>query len=191
MSLFTRRSIVVALTLILLIAINSNARPAKTETESKYESWLKQTESLLSSPDNSPAGVPLVVIRATALRAGQPIKWELSSSNEVFDRNDQLVRLLDLIREGNIFGNKATSASSDPELFTITVEDAKSSFKTTVSPKDIESNLPVRNMLKLFEVYAASNPNSSLARNSAPTEQQPNAAPPLVANQLPSEPATN
>jgi hypothetical protein len=167
MTLFARRSIVAALTLLLLIAVNSTARPGKSDSETKYESWLQQTESLLDSTDNSPAGVPLVIIRATANKDGRPIKWELTSSNETLTRNDQLVRLLDLMREANVFGKKDFVPIDQPGHFVISVEDAKSSFKATLGPKDLEESLPARNLLKLFEVYATTDPNKAFAKNSA------------------------
>ena len=165
MTPFARRSIVAVFTLTLLIAVNSTARPSKSERESQFESWLKQTEPLLDSADNAPAGVPLIIVRVNAARNGQPIKWELSSSNDSIERNDQMVRLLNLMREANVFSKNDSPNANPTENFLISVEDARSSFKASLGPKELEQNIPAQNLLKLFEVYSSTAPSNAMAKN--------------------------
>ncbi len=107
---------------------------------------------------NGPALDQLPSLKATVRLAGETTATEyLVNSSEGTDRPYQILRLLDLMKEADIFDRSRgprDAVVGGEAVVSIEVSGASRSFQATLSRRDIEGNLPALLMMRLFEEFS-------------------------------------
>lgn len=148
----SNRIIIVLAVVAVLIAFNLQTSSTKSKLETDFETWLESYENLPSEA-RANAGAAHVTIKSK-IPAFQ-ISWQLQEGNDS-SANDKLRRILDLLREANLYSvGKVTDVSESSDGLVLTAGDAKNVFRVMLSEDDILSNVKAQNMLKLFQIYSA------------------------------------
>lgn len=163
------RLIVIIVATILFIAFNASVRSERAPLQHEFDSWLQLTrETLATSTETAPP----VTIALSSERPELVADWRISLAEG--GNVEQLLRILDLAREANVFSK---TASLDSQPLRLSVTDGSREFVATLSPGDIAGDVATGNLIRLFKLYALERPSSAARvaklndRDSAPDQE--------------------
>lgn len=166
------RLIVIIVAAILFIVFNASVRSERAPLQHEFDSWLQLTrETIATSTETAPP----VTISLSSERPELVADWRISLA----EGGDvaELLRILDLAREANIF-SKTASRESQPLRLSVT--DGSREFVAALSPSDIAGDVAMGNLIRLFKLYAIERPRSAARvakvndRDSAPDQEAQN-----------------
>lgn len=138
-----------------LLWFNLSGRPLESELQSQFNEWSVTAMKELAT-GNRVEGLTAegMVTSGAAMRA----KWVLpvlTLDNK--EANEQLIRIIELARESNIFSANQ-NVSDDMPSAKITIADPKHSFTATVPNSYLNKNIKASNLFKLFELFSNQQP---------------------------------
>jgi hypothetical protein len=153
--------------IMALVAFNLGQPGIQTDNAIAFNSWYDEASSrFLPNSELSDADLALrIQVTAKDPSLGEtPSVWSFpNNSLREPDEREDTGRVLQLIRESNIFG---FAPLKDPlnakSALSISIKDGDQSFDTTVPYNITESNIQLKNLLKLLEVFSAKTPAADL-----------------------------
>ena len=142
------------ITIIAVVWFSRTHTPPLTELEVGFNTWYEDVQQSLG-PIGALDGVPNITISlklAGSAQAPWTISTKLPGSPATTQSRDRVARLLQLTKEGRIFGLSDASTSSD--AVQLEIVGAPKPFKIGFSPDAVHDNIQAQNLLKLFQVYA-------------------------------------
>lgn len=136
---------------IVLTVFNATSRPIRTQEQKAFDTWLESMEESLRSGSNDSNSSAPISIKIRSDSSKRKFAWELSTS-EGGERTEQVLRILRLAREGDVF-SRDSGDSGEVEL---NVTQGEKSFSTRLSEDLISRNPQAGNLVKLFELFASS-----------------------------------
>lgn len=117
------------------------------EALARYDIWVHQSENSLNSTNDSDRASSIQVQLHSASSSIRVAADKLSSK----ERKQQLIRLLHLVREAELpSANTSLSPTAD---YRLEVSDETHKFIAHLSKSNAESDIVVRNLIKLIELY--------------------------------------
>ncbi len=117
----------------------------------EFDSWLGQLEQSQFKGETLNTPVTLSLHLGSSAESSD---MQLESGNNT--KNLQIVRILQLAREAKIFDDSGTSAAKDASQVEFQVRSGDKVFRSALQEEKIQANAQARNLLKLFEIYSAS-----------------------------------
>lgn len=148
----------------LLLIFNATRPALETETHARFTQWYEGASTYLTKTEGNPS--PVRTIQATIVVSPEPSSGGKSSKwivpNGTLDEGEQrsrLARVLELIKESQIYGNSSylVAADSTTPHISVAVSEGESTFAATIPLKELEKNIQIKNLLKLLEIFS-SNP---------------------------------
>jgi hypothetical protein len=138
-----------------LIAFNTLSYDLESEQLASFNEWYPTATSTLESenPEEVSKSKIHITIRVSGGLTNSTFTFPSHSLADTTDR-EHTSRVLQLLKEGKVFGIPQASGQQDSQL-TITVSDEAGSFSTTIDSDAVQDNIQLQNLLKLLEVYAA------------------------------------
>ena len=143
---------IVALLAVVLFT-RSHSRPI-TEKEAAFNTWYESVQQnfIASSTLDS---VPAITL-SLKLGSTTPSPWVVASkiagSPSTPESRDRVARLLQLVKEGRIFGLPEEAARTD--AVHLEIAGGPSTFKIDFAPDAVRENIQAQNLLKLFQIFA-------------------------------------
>ena len=153
--------------IMALVAFNLGQPGIQTDNAIAFNKWYDDASSrLLPNAELTEADLALrIQVTAKDPSLGEaPSVWNFpNSSLRDQDESEDTGRVLQLIRESNIFGVAPLKDSlNSKSAISISIKDGDQSFDTTVPYNITESNIQLKNLLKLLEVFSAKTPAADL-----------------------------
>lgn len=149
----TFKIITILALLVVIVIFNSGNRRGKSDTQNAYEAWFAPIER------NAALGHPIEPLpRLTLVAHGD--KPGVSQSFIVpqpgAGDSSQILRLLQLVRETDVFSSTPAAAGSSE--FTLVVEQGDTRFNASVSRELLQSNVKLGSLFTLLREYASTPP---------------------------------
>lgn len=150
----------------LFIIFNATRPGLETETQARFTQWYEDASSYLTKTEGSPATVrkilATITLKTDSLPDGKPSQWIVPNRGlEESEQRSRLARVLELIKESQIYGNSAYLVSnpvSPPPTFphlSVTVIEGENTFSAAIPLKDLEKSIQMKNLLKLLEIFSS------------------------------------
>ncbi len=168
----TKVKVITAIALILIALLFAHSqRPERSQQQNDFDSWLSVKEQTLSEiASDSKSARATSALGGTSPLPTLSLKMALPESGEVRsyvlgsrstpEQSSKILRLLQLMREADIFSEGSTSGNSDSSGITISIKDGTVSFQSSLPPKTVQSNLKTMLLLRLFKEFAEQNQES-------------------------------
>lgn len=162
MAPINKPKIVVATVATILLFIGFNAYQPSLENiqEAEFNSWYEETITKRTAKpqlqgDTTPSAVAVSIIVNEIQSKNVIAQWNIPRTHVASSSDyDMLLRVLQLIKESNLFHLKPVTRSSGKEFsVSITVKTPQQSFQTTISMQAVEESIQLRNLLKLLETH--------------------------------------
>lgn len=188
--LLDRRVLFIALVAISFWLFSGSVRPPISKEDDRFRRWLSssQENSASSTVTESEAekALPTIKVTLTPRDSEKPAVWEFGPIAGI-DRREEIIRLLTLAREGNLFSlrNVKGNPEENSELVGFQIIDSGKSentksesedFKIVVQAKEVENNIPLTILLRLLEEYQTSNKAPPLRAAASSVEFDPSNA---------------
>lgn len=122
-------------------------KPGKAATQLHFEQWLSSYEARIDESELSE--IPKISVELVS----DPNSLNFSvRSEDTQDKHDQMLRLLQLTREADLFSLDNSASSSD---FKLTLKIGSKTFVSSLLNDDIISNVPAENLFQLLQIYVA------------------------------------
>jgi len=152
-------------TFLLLLAANHSSAPQKSIEELAFESWLQQRDSEFSQADSPNTVNPAISLHLFSNDQTKGPNF-LLSTGDFPDAHERIFRILNILEESNTFSTSKWY-QDNPNYLSLVIENGAQTFKTSLPFPKEESDVKLRTMLKLFQLYAMERETkrSELAKN--------------------------
>ena len=158
-----------AIIFALGLALNQSFEPAKSIAQVSFENWLEQVERSFASSDDTSLISPALKVRVFDLQHPDRLDYQLASS-DFPDAAERLIRILHVAEEINLFSTTSWRENAADGTLALTIERGTTSFKTQLADPAAQSDIKLKTMLKLFQLYALERESKRaemLAKNSS------------------------
>ncbi|MDC0358421.1 hypothetical protein OAO01_06360 [Oligoflexia bacterium] len=166
MKRFLYNSAVIVTIAVVLYVYNSNLGPQKSAMQREYETWLQGTEVDLFYRRSSKEATPRITIKLLSSLPTMPGTWTLALSpkNDSKSMRDKIIRILQLVREADLFARKDRPQQLD-QMLTFVIEGSGKTFQSYIFKDDTKSNVRLQTLMRLFKIYTAEmvEPKSAIA----------------------------
>jgi hypothetical protein len=147
----------------LFIIFNATRPALETETQARFTQWYEGASSYLTKNEGNPS--PLRKIQATITLttdvppSGKSSQWIVPNGGlEEGEQRARLARVLELIKESQIYGNFSYLGSASPTSphLSVVVSEGDHTFSATIPLSDLEKSIQMKNLLKLLEIFSLS-----------------------------------
>ena len=154
----------VLLTVTGLWIYNLQAASDRLARQREFDEWVEEIRPIISSAKNKFEN-DAVQLRLEMPKSEGQVAPDLlsSSSHEV-----TVLRILDLLKEANLFSVRPASGVSASDLFSLSVKTNNQQFTAHFSNQDISNNVRAQNAITLIKLYAQ-NPVALEKGRHAPT----------------------
>lgn len=149
--------VLVVIAIVAVVMIDGGRGESRSERQQSYDAWLTKLETQLTDFADTKEELPEVSITAELPIAGDRVTRSLRLSA---GRHHEILRLLSLLREANVFSKRASDPSDD--AVAITVSSPPRSFTTTLPVTWMSDNIQASLFLRLLEEYSRSKPTEAL-----------------------------
>jgi hypothetical protein len=136
------------LLLLALFFFNRSTSDQTPKPASPYDVWFQKLEPDLRRGSLPEDGYPSITLNLD--RAGASSTWNLAGK----ENSEHIKRLLELAQEAGFFAI-GSDFREKPQEITLTIRSKDERFQVGFAHQDIAQNIPAQNLLKLFEVYHA------------------------------------
>lgn len=158
---------VLVVVIAAMIYLPGGTRSVRSKEQRDFDLWLGQLEPLLRSNDS---GKSLPETIKLAMRKGSSDTPILSietpkdlTNGQSANRREQVLRLLNLISEGNLLSADELGKCSKNCIEISVSQQPNSRFSTQLSADAAAEKVQVALFLKLFEAFAATNQDGSVS----------------------------
>lgn len=128
----------------VLVLYNICVTPRRSALQLRFDGWLTSR--------------PAAVVSLRGSLAGEPLEWRLDAK-ESSRRADQVLRVLELVRESNIFSKSARPVSEltdakAREGLLLEASDERERFSAQITPALIAKTPALQIMMKLVDIYS-------------------------------------
>jgi hypothetical protein len=149
------------LAVVLLVAFNVLRPGIQSELEASFNDWYETTGKTVDAPQK--ADPPKVTVH---VRLSGPVNgmgagdWSVPQRGYASNEDRQRVaRVLQLIHESGVFHLRPVPQTDDGRPYiTVSIVDGARSFETTIPFSEVSTNVRLQNLLKLLEVFNATQP---------------------------------
>jgi hypothetical protein len=146
----------------LFIIFNATRPALETETQARFTQWYEDAASYLATLEGTPTNVrkiqAAVVVSSASLPSGRSSEWIIPSAGlEEGEQRTRLARVLELIKESQIYGNSSYLGVPDPSIphLSVTVTEGENVFSAAIPLAALENSIQMKNLLKLLEIFSA------------------------------------
>ena len=82
---------------------------------------------------------------------------KISNKDDVLQAEARILRILNLLRQSNLFSLEEDSEIAPQPSLKVLVSDGEKEFEVAIAEKDISHNVSAQSMLKLFQVFSTEN----------------------------------
>ena len=146
----------------LFVIFNATRPGLETETQARFTQWYEDASSYLTKTEGTPATVRKILATITltsdSLPDGKSAQWTVPNRGlEESEQRSRLARVLELIKESQIYGNSAYLVSTPPTTphLSVAVIEGENTFSAAIPLKDLEKSIQMKNLLKLLEIFSS------------------------------------
>ena len=143
--------IAVVIAVVILGIFNATSRPIKSKEQKAFDTWLQSIESSLSPHSKELTLNEPISLTISSKSDQRKFSWDLSTI-EGGERTEQVLRLLRLAREGELFSRGDNKSG----VIVLKVGQGDKSFETQLTEDFVSRNPQAGNFVKLFELFASS-----------------------------------
>jgi hypothetical protein len=153
--ILSKSTVVAIVASAALIAFNTLSYDIESEQLASFNEWYPKAASVLTDENPENASKSKIQVTITLDGGLRSSSWTFPARSLAdADDREKTSRVLQLLKEGKVFGIPQSKGKKDSQM-KITVTDDQGSFSTTIDGSSLQDNIQLQNLLKLLEVYAA------------------------------------